>query len=345
MKILHLLKSDRFSGAESVALTIMDLFPEAETIYASADGPIRRVVEQRGHRFYALQDTSAKGVRAAVEELQPDLIHAHDFSMASSAAWSTGTIPVVAHLHNNPPWLKKPHPKSLVFALSLPKIRQVISVSSSVEEEYLFRALLKGKNTVVGNVVDAEHVKHCAEEPCAAAPVDLVFLGRLCEPKNPLMFCRIVNEVKKCYPNVSARMIGDGELRSQVETYLRESGLEQAVELVGFQSNPYQYLTKSRIMLMPSSWEGFGLAAVEGLLLGKPVLCSGAGGLKDIVDESCGAICTTEVEYAAAVDKILQSDVYTVISQNAVERSRKFTDLVAYKNKIENVYDMALGKG
>lgn len=90
---------------------------------------------------------------------------------------------------------------------------------------------------------------------------------------------------------------------------------------------------------------GFGLAAVEGLLLGKPVLCSGAGGLKDIVDESCGAICTTEVEYAAAVDKILQPDVYTVISQNAVERSRKFTDLVAYKNKIENVYDMALGKG
>ena len=50
MKILHLLKSDRFSGAESVALTIMDLFPEAETIYASADGPIRRVVEQRGQR-------------------------------------------------------------------------------------------------------------------------------------------------------------------------------------------------------------------------------------------------------------------------------------------------------
>mgnify|MGYP000205283919 FL=1 len=76
---------------------------------------------------------------------------------------------------------------------------------------------------------------------------------------------------------------------------------------------------------------GFGLAAVEGLLLGKPVLCSGAGGLKDIVDESCGAICTTEVEYAAAVDKILQPDVYTVISQNAVERSRKFTDLVAYE--------------
>lgn len=345
MKVLHLLKSDRFSGAESVALTIMDLFPETETVYASADGPIRDVVEQRGHRFYALQDTSAKGVRAAIEEFGPDLIHAHDFSMASSAAWSAGTIPVVAHLHNNPPWLKKLHPKSLVFALSLPKIRQVISVSSSVEEEYLFRALLKGKNTVVGNVVDAEHVKRGAAEPCAATSVDLVYLGRLSEPKNPMMFCRIVNEVKKRRPDITARMIGAGEMQPQVEAYLRENDLEQTVELVGFQSNPYPYLAKGRIMVMPSIWEGFGLAAVEGLSLGKPVLCSGAGGLKDIVDESCGAICTTEVEYANAVDKILQSDVYTVISQNAVERSRKFTDLVAYKNKIENVYDMALGKG
>ena len=45
MRVLHLLKSDKFSGAENVVLTIMNLFPEEEMIYASPDGPIRKVVE------------------------------------------------------------------------------------------------------------------------------------------------------------------------------------------------------------------------------------------------------------------------------------------------------------
>ena len=50
---------------------------------------------------------------------------------------------------------------------------------------------------------------------------------------------------------------------------------------------------------MPSLWEGFGLAAVEALTLGLPVVCSGAGGLCDIVNDSCGKICKTLDEYVS----------------------------------------------
>lgn len=159
MRVLHLLKSNKYSGAENVVLTIMDACPDIEMIYASTDGPIRKVVEDRGHRFYPLEETSVRMVKKAVGELQPDIIHAHDFTMASTAAWAAGDIPVIAHLHNNPPWLKKVGVKSIVFALALPKIRQVISVSKAVEDEYIFRGLMKNKNTVIGNVVDAEDVR------------------------------------------------------------------------------------------------------------------------------------------------------------------------------------------
>lgn len=107
MRVLHLLKSNKYSGAENVVLTIMDACPDIEMIYASTDGPIRKVVEDRGHRFYPLEETSVRMVKKAVGELQPDIIHAHDFTMASTAAWAAGDIPVIAHLHNNPPWLKK----------------------------------------------------------------------------------------------------------------------------------------------------------------------------------------------------------------------------------------------
>ena len=47
MRVLHLLKSNKYSGAENVVLTIMDACPDIEMIYASTDGPIRKVVEDR----------------------------------------------------------------------------------------------------------------------------------------------------------------------------------------------------------------------------------------------------------------------------------------------------------
>lgn len=246
MRVLHLLKSNKYSGAENVVLTIMDACPDIEMIYASTDGPIRKVVEDRGHRFYPLEETSVRMVKKVVGELQPDIIHAHDFTMASTAAWAAGDIPVIAHLHNNPPWLKNVGVKSIVFALALPKIRQVISVSKAVEDEYIFRGLMKNKNTVIGNVVDAEDVRQKALEKRDCKPVDLVYLGRMSLPKNPLEFCKIVCEVKRLFPSITARMIGDGELMPQIKEYICSHELEDIIELVGFQSNPYPYLNAGK---------------------------------------------------------------------------------------------------
>lgn len=45
MRVLHLLKSTKYSGAENVVLTIMSALPGSRVIYASPDGPIRKVVE------------------------------------------------------------------------------------------------------------------------------------------------------------------------------------------------------------------------------------------------------------------------------------------------------------
>lgn len=342
MRVLHLLKSNKFSGAESVVLTIIGLFPEYEMIYASLDGPIRQVVEDAGYRFYALESSKISSVKKAIVELKPDIVHAHDFSMSTSAAWAAGKIPVVSHLHNNPPWLGKIHPKSVMFALALPRIQQVISVSESVQKEYLFGWLMNGKNTVLGNYVDVERVHRMAQEPCDCDNVDLVFLGRLSAPKQPLMFCEIVKRVKEKIPEVTARMIGDGELADEVRNYLNENGLQNTIELVGFQANPYKYLKRGKIMVMPSAWEGFGLAAVEALSLGIPVLCSGVGGLKNIVNESCGAICAEKNQYVDNIVKWLNGDVdWEQIRKSCCAGARMFSDKQTYKEILKKVYSRA----
>lgn len=235
--------------------------------------------------------------------------------------------------------VKKVSVKSIVFALALPKIRQVISVSQAVEDEYIFRGLMKNKNTVIGNVVDAEVVRQKAREKRDCKPVDLVYLGRMSLPKNPLEFCKIVCEVKRLFPNITARMIGDGELMPQVKEYICSHELEDIIELVGFQSNPYPYLNAGKVMVMPSIWEGFGLAAVEGMCLGKPVVCSGVGGMDKIIDASCGAKCRTTDEYSRILVELLNDNtVYEVKSKNAMRKSGRYTDMKKYADDICRIY-------
>ena len=340
MKILHLLKSNKFSGAENVVLTIMSFFSDEEVVYASPDGPIRKIVENSGYQFYALESNNIRAIKKAIAELKPDIIHAHDFSMATNAAWASGGIPVVAHLHNNPPWLGKIHPKNIAFTLALPRIRQIISVSESVPEEYLFGMLIKKNNVVLGNFVDVDRVRRMAQEPCPCGDVHLIFLGRLSSPKQPLLFCEIVKKVKEKIPDITARMIGDGELADEVKKYINENDLKNTIELVGFQSNPYSYLKHGKIMIMPSAWEGFGLAAVEALSLGIPVLCSGVGGLKNIVDSSCGKICHSILEYDIEINRLLSDDLYMEKkSKAAKEKANIFSDKCGYKRKLVEIYE------
>lgn len=344
MKVLHLLKSNKYSGAENVVLTIMDACSDdIEMVYASPDGPIRQVVENRNHMFYALAEPTIREVKKAIHELNPDVIHAHDFSMSSIAAWASNGIPVISHLHNNPLWLKKLCPRSIIYAFSMLHIKQIISVSKSIEEEYIFRNFMKKKNTIVGNVVDRNNVMLKAKEYNITKQADLVFLGRMSEPKNPLGFCEIIYELKKSIPNVNAYMIGDGELMPQVKEYIKTHELKNAIDLIGFKSNPYPYLFKSKIMVVPSIWEGFGLAAVEGMCLGKTVVCSGVGGLADIVNYECGAICNSIEDFCQSIkNQLIDEDKYRELSQNAIEQSKKFTDIDRYKKKIISIYNKAL---
>lgn len=64
--------------------------------------------------------------------------------------------------------------------------------------------------------------------------------------------------------------------------------LENNVELVGFQKNPFPYIAACKVMVMPSQWEGFPMVAIESMALGKPLIATPVSGLRDIVTDNCG---------------------------------------------------------
>lgn len=340
MKILHLLKSTSYSGAENVVISIMKNCTKHEMVYASPDGPIRERVQKEGLQFCPIEQINAKVIRKVIEEIRPDVIHAHDFSMSVYAARVAKGIPVISHLHNNPLWIKKLHPKTLLYLWSARRYKRILTVSDAIEREFLFSEWFASKIEVLGNVVDASVVREKAEEPYGGPQYDIIFLGRLSSPKSPIYFCKIIEKLREVCPGIRVAMVGNGELEEDVENYIDSHNLENIIEKLGFQENPYPYLKNSKLLVMPSAWEGFGLVAVEAMILGKPVVCSGAGGLKNIVTEECGAICTKTEAYVSMINSLLnEEETYSKMSKAAYKRAEKFCNYGAYMEQLYSVYD------
>lgn len=342
MKILHVLNTTSYSGAENVVCQIIAMFRgDVEMVYASPDGPIRQVLEARGIPFFPLKKLSLREVKRAVRAVRPDVLHAHDFR-ASLYCAAVGGVPVISHLHINAPFLRGRGLRARLYALSCRRYARILTVSPSVFDEFLLGARYRDKVVCVGNPIDTTAIRARADEEEADVAYDIGFCGRLTEAKDPLAFLAVVERLRAEFPSLRAAMIGDGELREAVETFIRERGLSECVTLYGFLSNPFPVLRRFRLLCMPSRWEGFGLAAVEGLALGVPVLCSGVGGLSGIVDARCGRLCADMDTYVEEATRVLRnSGIWEDKHRGALTRAAELDNYDTYRAALAGAYTTA----
>lgn len=344
MKILHLLYSNKFSGAENVVCQIIGMFQndtDVEMVYCSPDGQIREALEERNITFVPLKKFSVKEIKRVIKQQKPDVIHAHDFRASIMATRVTKKLPIISHLHNNSPWLKHYGIKSFLYAKTCKKYANILTVSESVFNEFVFGDRYKNNLTVLGNPVDTKKIREESEREQVKDCCDIVFCGRLTPQKNPFFLLDIISEVKKSIPSINVAIIGDGELRGEFIKTIEEKLLGENITLYGFRKNPYAIMKKAKLLLLPSLWEGFGLVAVESLALGVPVVCSGVGGLPNIINEDCGKICDSLEDYSKEIKElVLDNDYQKEKSVNARLRAEELDNISGYKLQLENIYNL-----
>lgn len=94
----------------------------------------------------------------------------------------------------------------------------------------------------------------------------------------------LVKAVKQLDANRYALwLVGDGEKHDQIVQYIKNQEMTDRVRLWGNRSDVPSILKSSDIVVMSSHWEGFGLAAVEGMAAGKPVIASDVDGLAQVL--------------------------------------------------------------
>lgn len=339
-KVLHILNTGSYSGAENVVISIINnTKEEIDSVYLSKDGSIREILEENDILFYPVKKLSLIELRKAVKEIEPDIIHAHDFTASVFSAILNLKIPFISHIHNNASWIKKISFKTLAYAIACFKCEKILAVSSSIFDEYVFGGMFKSKVEVVGNPINVKDIILKSQVSSVLDKYDICYCGRLSIEKNPLFFVEIVNELKKKNPFIKACIIGDGQMRKIIEEKIRELNLEKNVMLLGFKKNPYVYIKNSKVVCIPSLWEGFGLAAVEALAIGVPVVCNPVGGLREIVTKSCGYMCCAKEDYVASIYNLLTNEkLYLQMSEAAINRAKELSNSDRYFKKLLLIY-------
>jgi len=141
----------------------------------------------------------------------------------------------------------------------------------------------------------------------------IVFAGRICEQKRPALLAAILRASRDQGLIFRAFIIGDGELKTQLEGLLGQYKLTDSVQTLG--SVPHQrwldILVAADILLMPSLYEGISIALLESMAAGVVPVVANVGGQEEIVSPDAGVLISHGVnelqEYVDAIRRLLSN--------------------------------------
>lgn len=343
MKVLHMLQSNRFSGAENVVCQIISMCKSygVEFAYSSRDGQIREALKDRNIEFHPIEKMSVSEFRRVIKEVKPDVIHAHDMAASFYAALACGNVPLVSHIHNNAFNSRGVSLKSILYYIAARKAKHIFWVSQSSYNGYVFHKSLEKKSSILYNVIDIEALKRKMEKDTNDYDFDIVYLGRLTYQKNPERLLSVLRKIRDRYQGVKIAVIGTGDLEAEIKRTAVETGMSSSVKFLGFLSNPSKILHDAKAMIMTSRWEGTPMCALEAMALGVPIVSTPTDGLKDVISEGETGFLSDDDDVLAmrCVDLIKDEELYRRLSVNSMSVAEKMMDMAKYADAILSSYN------
>lgn len=342
MKVLHVLYSDIYTGAEKVAAQIIQSFEgDVDMAYCSKDSQsVWEILDGMGIRHYGFDELTPASLGKIIREYQPDVIHAHDMRASFVSALCCGKIPLVSHIHNNAYDARGLSLKSIAYIIAGFKAKHILWVSNSSYEGYLFHKLFAKKSSVLYNIIETDQIFQMLAEDEKTYDFDLIYVGRLTYQKDPQRLLRLCARLKERKPGLKAAIVGAGELEAECKALCTQLGLDGNVQFLGFQSNPIKMVHDSKAMILTSRWEGTPMCALEAMALGTPVVSTPSDGMRDITDDGVnGYLTDDDNDMAEKLLKIMNDPEHRqMLSENTVKKFAQINDAPKYRQAIEACY-------
>jgi N-acetyl-alpha-D-glucosaminyl L-malate synthase BshA len=279
--------------------------------------------------------------------------HAYAAYMAKKMLKEEGIdLPIVTTLHGTDITLVGSHPfyKSAV-AFSINKSDAVTSVSQSLKEDTLRLFDITNEIQVVPNFIDISKHHHsftdCQRDIMADDGERIItHISNFRPVKRIEDVINVFYNIQKEIPS-KLMMVGEGPEKEPAERLCQKLGIEDKVIFFGNSHEIDKILCFSDLFLLPSETESFGLAALEAMASGVPVISSNTGGIpevnKDGVSGFLSNVGDIESMTQNALNILTDSDVLEKFKKNAKQEAQQF-DMMQIIPFYEAIYEQALNK-
>lgn len=302
MRVLHVIGTLQIGGAENVAVGFLRYADRTKIqmdylVYDQNESDFTKEVRELGGRVIrvdGMNDIKSNRLHILEKVIKDngpyDVVHSHLMfhnGLVMKAA-ARCKVPVrISHAHSTQIGKKK----GMIVSLYCSLMRSLILKNATKLVACGFKAgeTLYGKEkndkiVIANNRIDAKKfeyslVKNKMYRKKLNIEVDkkiIVMVGHIISLKNHFYALSIMEELVKKRDDYQLIIIGEGELRNQIEEKVKKDGLEEYVRFTGAVSNVDEYMIASDYLIMPSWYEGFPVTLVE----------AQASGLQCIVSEN-----------------------------------------------------------
>lgn len=328
MRVLHIVTTLDRGGAEGQLLALCRRMAERGDVeptvaFLKGHGELAAEFLAAGIPVARAGQASPLGAGRILREARPDVVHTHLFKADLLGAWLAprAGVPLVSTKHNEDPYLREGPWRWLGRRAAL-RAARVVAISHAVEG-FLRRTLdlppdrlrvihygiAPRRSPPGGGPAFRAAFGIPAEAPLAVAP------ARLTRQKGLDLLVEAARSVKARVPGARFALVGRGEEERTLRDLVRARGLDGTVVFAGFLPDPAPALAAADVVVIPSRWEGFCLAALEAMAAGRPVVAAAAGGLPEVLGDA-GTLVPVEDA------KALAEALVRALGPEAVEAAR-----------------------
>lgn len=287
-----------------------------------------------------------------------DVLHVHYAIPHASAAYFAKQIlkthnidiPFITTLHGTDISLVGKHPSfEPVITFSINESDAVTVVSESLKRDTYQHFAITNQIEVIPNFVkhshyDAELNKYDVARKKQLAPNGERIISHVSNFRKVKRIEDVVKVFQKVHAKIPSRLIlaGDGPERHKIEQLCQDLNVCMDVEFLGNVQNAAEIYRISDLFMLPSETESFGLAALEALASGVPVISSNSGGLPEVNEHGYSGFLSNVGDVddmAANALKILETEEsLNTFKKQAHEQSLKFS-LSAILPRYEAIYE------
>ncbi len=144
-------------------------------------------------------------------------------------------------------------------------------------------------------------------------PYVFLYIGRLAPEKDTLRILHAFTELHKIYPDTCLRMVGDGEERSTIESYINQHHLHDSVTLLPWTENVAEEMASADVFLLASKHEAYALTLIESLAVGTPVITTDVGCVGEVVEDGVHGIVVRDggiMSYVDAMKRMISDESF-----------------------------------